>query len=133
MDELKKKLFEETLYCKERYLELRKEYGDFDILVAVAHGKFVVLYGIVEEMGLDAEFQEWKKGDMPMKWKDKIRSMSDDELAEFILDSADINGFVDKACIQCPYHQSDGVCSANARDRECTAAVKKLLESEVEE
>ncbi|MBE6707951.1 MAG: hypothetical protein E7578_01750 [Ruminococcaceae bacterium] len=66
-----------------------------------------------------------------MKWKEKIRSMNDDELAEFILDSADIDGFVDKACIQCPHHQSDGVCTAHPRDQECTAAVKKLLESEV--
>lgn len=65
MDPLKKKLFEETLYYKERYLHIRGNYNDFDIEVAVAHGKFVVLYAIIEEMGLDAEFQEWKKGGIP--------------------------------------------------------------------
>ncbi|MBE6709025.1 MAG: hypothetical protein E7578_07285 [Ruminococcaceae bacterium] len=61
MDELKVKLFEATLYYKERYLQLRKEYGDFDIVVAVDHAKFVALYSIIEECGLDSEFQEWKK------------------------------------------------------------------------
>lgn len=62
MDKLKVKLFEATLYYKNRYLETREEFGEFDFTVAVAHGRFVALYSIIEECGLDAEFQEWKKG-----------------------------------------------------------------------
>lgn len=60
MDKLKKKLFEETLYCKERYLEMRKMFGDWDTSVDIARGKFAVLYSIIEECGLDTEFQAWK-------------------------------------------------------------------------
>lgn len=66
-----------------------------------------------------------------MKWKEKIRSMNDDELAEFIVNCDALDGFMGVACSRCPHLRNEWECDANAG--ECTAAVKNLLESEVEE
>ncbi|MBE6709024.1 MAG: hypothetical protein E7578_07280 [Ruminococcaceae bacterium] len=66
-----------------------------------------------------------------MKWKEKIRSMNDDELAEFMVSSSAYEGFQDEACRLCIYRRSDGECSSEFLTRDCKAAVKKLLESEV--
>lgn len=68
-----------------------------------------------------------------MKWKDKIRRMNDDELAEFIVECSEYDGFGDEACRRCQHHEDCGECTSEFLHRDCRAAVKNLLESEVEE
>lgn len=70
-----------------------------------------------------------------MKWKEKIRSMNDDELAEFIASCDEHDGFMGKACNGCKHLKNEWECGLDSdpRKKGCTAAVKKLLESEVED
>ena len=68
-----------------------------------------------------------------MKWKDKIRRMNDDELAEFIAECDSDKGFMSKACNRCKHLKNELECDSDNMSRDCKAAVKNLLESEVEE
>lgn len=68
-----------------------------------------------------------------MKWKDKIRRMNDDELAEFIAECDSDKGFMGKACNRCKHLKNEWECDSDNLIRDCKAAVKNLLESEVEE
>lgn len=60
MKDLKIVLFEETLHVLNRWMELKKELGDWDSLVDVQHAKFCSLYSVIENSGLEEEYQEWK-------------------------------------------------------------------------
>ena len=63
-----------------------------------------------------------------MKWKEKIRQMNDDELAEFLTDFDSDKGFMNAACLSCPYHKNEYECDANGS--ECKTAVIQMLERE---
>ncbi len=60
MEKLKAKLFEETFYYQKRYNFYKKELGEFDRLTSVEYGQFIALYNLIEECGLENEYQEWK-------------------------------------------------------------------------
>lgn len=68
-----------------------------------------------------------------MKWKEKIRQMNDDELAEFIATCNELDGFMGKACNKCEHLKNEWECTSACMSRDCKAAVKNLLEREVEE
>lgn len=54
------KLFEECLYNYNEWLRLKNEFGEWDALVTLQHSKFSALYTVVENSGLEKEYQEWK-------------------------------------------------------------------------
>ncbi len=59
MKNLKTTLFEETFYHRKRYCALKRELGMYDRQTSVEWGKFVVLFDIIEESGLENEYEEW--------------------------------------------------------------------------
>lgn len=60
MKDLKTLLFEETRYHFREYHRFKKEYGDWDDLVAIQQAKFKTLYNLIVEAGLEDEYIEWK-------------------------------------------------------------------------
>ena len=56
------KLFEECLYNYNEWLRLKKEFGEWDPFVTLQHAKFSTLYTVIENSGLEKEYQEFKKG-----------------------------------------------------------------------
>ena len=60
MKDLKTVLFEETRYHFRKYHRFKKEYGDWDDLVAVESAKFKTLYNLIIEAGLEDEYIEWR-------------------------------------------------------------------------
>ena len=48
-----------------------------------------------------------------MKWKEKIRQMNDDELAEFIVNCDALDGFMGIACLRCPHLKNEWECECD--------------------
>lgn len=67
MKDLKIVLFEETLNALKQWMESKKCFGEFDRIVAVDHGRFCSLYTVIEESGLEEEYQKWKVGQVNEK------------------------------------------------------------------
>ena len=63
MKDLKTLLFENTYYHFREYHRLKKEFGQWDDLVAVQLAKFKTLYDIIVEAGLEDEYIEWRGGE----------------------------------------------------------------------
>lgn len=68
-----------------------------------------------------------------MTYLEKIRSMSVDELAEFIDTCDEYDGFMGKACNRCKHRKNEWECDSDNISRDCKAAVKALLNTEVKE
>lgn len=66
-----------------------------------------------------------------MLWKEKIRQMNDDELADFIVGVGCYGGFMDQACKVCPYHVATYECGSKDYATDCRISVKSLLDKEV--
>lgn len=64
MEDLKTILFRETLYHSGEYLILKKNFSEFDYIVDIQHAKFSVLHELIEESGLEDEYQKWKEGQL---------------------------------------------------------------------
>lgn len=60
--DLKTKLFENTLYYSNRWQEIKQELGEWDNLVIIQQAKFCACYSIIEDCGLEEEYQAWKAG-----------------------------------------------------------------------
>lgn len=60
MADLKNTLFEETLYNYNQYMRLKKELGEWDYLVDIQNAKFSSCYTVIENSGLENEYQAWK-------------------------------------------------------------------------
>lgn len=58
--DLKTKLFEDTLCYANRWQKMKRELGEWDNLVDTQHTKFCTCYSIIEECGLEEEYQAWK-------------------------------------------------------------------------
>ncbi len=72
MDELKVILFMETLY---NYRCLTESCGTESDEWIPTQAKFSVLYGIIEKVGLEGEYQEWKKRILEgeyQEWNERI-------------------------------------------------------------
>ena len=66
-----------------------------------------------------------------MLWKEKIRQMNDDELAEFIEKIDELNGFKDMACRNCQYFCEDGTCKSTSMKADCLKSISDMLNKEV--
>lgn len=60
MTDLKNALFEEALYNYNQYMMLKEELGEWDYLVDIKHAKFSSCYTVIENSGLEEEYQAWK-------------------------------------------------------------------------
>lgn len=63
MTQTEQVLFKETQYYCNEWMRLKKELGEFDQLVRIQHARFCALYAVIEESGLEDEYQAWKKGE----------------------------------------------------------------------
>lgn len=62
MKDLKTLLFEETLWVSKKRKYTLDTYGEWSKEYDIQHAKFCVLYGLIEDSGLEEEYQVWKEG-----------------------------------------------------------------------
>ncbi len=69
-----------------------------------------------------------------MKWIEKIKAMDADEMAEFIYGDG-CERLRDKICEHCSCYREkdDSICTSNGDEKDCIAAMKKTLESEIDD
>lgn len=79
MTDLKNALFEEALYNYNQYMRLKEELGEWDYLVDIKHAKFSSCYTVIENSGLEEEYQAWKA---QTKQEDKFMNEQENKIIE---------------------------------------------------